>query len=239
MSRLTEAQDKVLFEDDVPDPDAVDDGDQEAGINQTIQLAAPGNLQLSAEIDRLQEKIQELIKQEHLLDTLIQQAELIGNQAELRILDRSLSSVRREQRTVIFQKAQFEQQEEENRLVPGRTKASIPTSAVSPHDKQVTRYTVDIKQTGDDGSVQLGWIVLRRYNEFFELDKALKEWAAGQNDQTLLEGIRSADLPGKKLVPSMSASFVDARRTGLERYLQVSTECPLGPNYVDQAAGVA
>jgi sorting nexin-25 len=136
--------------------------------------------------------------------------------------------VRREQRTAIFQKAQFEQQEEENRLVPGRTKVDIPSAVVTTEEgegKQVVRYTIEVKQIGEDGSVRVAWVVARRYNEFWELDRAIKEWAITSGDHALLEEVRwkIAELPGKKLVPNVSSSFIESRKLGLEKYLQVGT----------------
>jgi sorting nexin-25 len=215
-----------LFDDEVAEEDEVGDEDMEGEPIEVVQLAAPGDLQLSVEIARLQDKILDLVKQEHLLDSLIRQAELTGNQTELRILRRSQSSVRREQRTAIFQKAQFEQQEEENRLVPGRTKVDIPSAVVTTEEgegKQVVRYTIEVKQVGEDGAVRVAWVVARRYNEFWELDRAIKEWAITSGDHTLLEEVRwkIAELPGKKLVPNVSSSFIESRKLGLEKYLQV------------------
>jgi sorting nexin-25 len=217
-----------LFDDEVAEEDEVGDEDIEGEPIEVVQLAAPGDLQLSVEIARLQDKILDLVKQEHLLDSLIRQAELTGNQTELRILRRSQSSVRREQRTAIFQKAQFEQQEEENRLVPGRTKVDIPSAVVTTEEgegKQVVRYTIEVKQIGEDGSVRVAWVVARRYNEFWELDRAIKEWAITSGDHALLEEVRwkIAELPGKKLVPNVSSSFIESRKLGLEKYLQVGT----------------
>ncbi|WVF70538.1 hypothetical protein IAT40_005329 [Kwoniella sp. CBS 6097] len=229
LSLSLEKQTRQLFDDETINEDeaTIDEDDQLADAHETIQLAAPGDLQLSVEIARLQDKIQELVQQDHLLDTMIRQAELTGNQTELRILRRSQSSVRREQRTAIFQKAQFEHQEEENRLVPGRTSASIPSSVVTAEDgeggKQVVRYTIEVNQVGEDGNVVLGWVVARRYNEFWELDKSLRDWASGvPNNKQLLDELKRnvAEIPGKRLVPNMSASFVDSRRAGLERYIQ-------------------
>ncbi|WWC86349.1 uncharacterized protein L201_001222 [Kwoniella dendrophila CBS 6074] len=228
LSLSPEKSSKQLFDDELDEQfDGDVEGDDPVGGNDMIQLAAPGDLQLSVEISRLQDKIQELVQQDHLLDTLIRQAELTGNQVELRILSRSQSSVRREQRTAIFQKAQFEQQEEENRLVPGRTTISIPSSIMTPEDgesgKQVVKYTIEVNQTGEDGNTIFGWVVVRRYNEFYELDKSLKDWAAEKGEKSsLMEEFKrkTVEMPGKRLVPNLSASFVESRRAGLERYLQ-------------------
>jgi sorting nexin-25 len=216
-----------LFDDEAAEEDEVGDEGMEGDPIDVVQLAAPGDLQLSVEIARLQDKILGLLKQGKLLDTLIRQAELTGNQTELRILRRGQSSVRREQRTAIFQKAQFEQQEEENRLVPGRTEVTIPSAVVTTEEgegKQVVRYTIEVKQRGEDGGVRVAWVVARRYNEFWELDRGIREWAVTSGDSSVLDEVKwkVAELPGKKLVPNVSSSFVESRRLGLERYIQVS-----------------
>jgi sorting nexin-25 len=222
-----------LFDDEpslIPNDDnhTHEDADEpsEGKLEDTIQLAEPGNLQLGTEISRLQSKIQELVKQEHLLETLISQAELTGNQAELRLLRRSQSSVRQETRGCIFQKAQYEQQEEENRLVPGRTRVSIPSHIDTLEDgKQVVRYVVRIEQLDEKQVVGLKWDIARRYNDFHDLDKGIRDWASGTGDKDVQLEIKKimAELPGKKLVPILSGNQLDTRRSGLERYLQVST----------------
>jgi sorting nexin-25 len=233
LSPTPERPSRVLFDDEpslIPNDDnhTHEDADEpsEGKLEDTIQLAEPGNLQLGTEISRLQSKIQELVKQEHLLETLISQAELTGNQAELRLLRRSQSSVRQETRGCIFQKAQYEQQEEENRLVPGRTRVSIPSHIDTLEDgKQVVRYVVRIEQLDEKQVVGLKWDIARRYNDFHDLDKGIRDWASGTGDKDVQLEIKKimAELPGKKLVPILSGNQLDTRRSGLERYLQVST----------------
>ena len=197
-------------------------------MGDVVQLAEPGNLYLGAEIGRLQEKLQELVKQEHTLETLIRQAELTGNQTELRILNRSISSIRRETRTCIFQKAQYEQQEEENRLIPGKTRVTIPRHIDTSDDgKQVVRYVVRVEQLVDTGDVNKGsslyWDVARRYNDFHELDKGIRDWATSSPDKALHQDVKKwlPELPGKKIAPILSGAQLDSRRSGLEKYLQV------------------
>jgi len=228
---LSEERPGKLFDDETIAEDEVGSDRDDFTIGDVVQLAAPGNLGLAVEIASCQDKITDLVKQEHLLDTLIRQAELTGNQTELRILRRSQTTVRRELQTAIFQKAQFEQQEEENRLVPGRTSVSIPSSVINADEndggKHVVRYTVEVQQFGEDGKAVLGWVVARRYNEFWELDRDIRERASADLRSHLLEDLRKvAELPPKKLVPNLSSSFIESRRIGLQRYLQVRSISP-------------
>jgi sorting nexin-25 len=227
-SPTEERPSRVLFDDDpslAASAKAEDEEPLESQQQDLIKLAEPGDLKLGAKILRLQTKIQELVKQEHLLETLISQAELTGNQAELRLLHRSRSSIRQETRSCIFQKAQYEQQEEENRLVPGRTRVTIPSHIDTLEDgKQVVRYIVRIEQLDENQEVGLKWDIARRYNDFHDLDKDVRDWANTASDKNVQMEVRKriAELPSKKLVPILSGNQLDTRRAGLERYLQVS-----------------
>ena len=189
------------------------DNDREDRASGSFELAGPGDLQLSYDIERLGEKIVKLQSQDSMLDTLIRKAELTGDTQELRLLNRSKSSMERELRELTFQKIQYEQQDADNRLIPERTRVSISNSAVSEDDgKSVVRYLVQVQQLAVDGTFASGWVVARRYNEFFAMHQSLK-------DKYLV--VKNLEFPGKRLVTSLSSSFVDTRRISLEKYLQV------------------
>ena len=203
----------AIFDETHADPDEVEDQEGSPDEHGTFQLAAPGDLQLSNEISRLGENIANLEAQDAMLDTLIKKAELTGDTQELRLLTRSKSSMTRELRELQFQKQQYEQQETANRLISDRTRVSIVNSAVAEEGgKSVVRYLVEVQQLGQDGSFASGWVIARRYNEFHNMHNKLKE-------RYIL--VRNLDFPGKRLVASLSGSFLDTRRVALEKYLQV------------------
>lgn len=184
----------------------------------SFQLAGPGDLHLSYEIARLSDKIASLQTQEGMLDTLIKKAELTGDEQELRLLQKSKSSLARELRELNFQKSQYEQQESANRLVSDRTKIAIVNSTVGEENgKSVVRYLIEVQQLAADGSFASGWVVARRYNEFFNMHNKLRE---------RYQLVRNLDFPGKRLVTSLSGSFVDSRRIALEKYMQVRVPSP-------------
>ncbi|KAH9849249.1 PXA domain-containing protein [Lenzites betulinus] len=186
-----------------------DDVEKEHG---SFQLAGPGDLQLSHEIERLSNKVGKLQTQDAMLDTLIKKAELSGDAQELRLLRRSKGALTRELRELNFQKSQYEQQENANRLLSDRTRVAIVNSTVGEEDgKQVVRYLIEVQQLAQDGSFASGWVVARRYNEFHNMHNKLRE-------KYVL--VRNLDFPGKRLVTSLSGSFVDSRRVALEKYLQ-------------------
>ena len=196
--------------------DEDEDRHQGTGNNQpgSFQLAAPGDLQLSYEIARLGNKISDLQSQDAMLGTLIKKADLTGDHQELRLLEKSKSSMSRELRELQFQKAQYEQQESANRLLSDRTKVTIVSSTVGEEDgKSVVRYLTQVQQLAQDGTFASGWVVARRYNEFLSMHNKLRE-------RYVL--VKNLDFPGKRLVTALSGSFVDTRRTALEKYMQVS-----------------
>jgi sorting nexin-25 len=207
-----------IFLDDEPDvgeddnhDDVVDEDDNG---RRSMQLAAPGDLQLAHEIARLADKIGKLESQQIILDTLVRKAELTGDSNELRLLNKSKSAMTREMRELTFQKTQYEQQEANNRLIPERTRVAITNSVMTEEEgKQVVRYLIEVQQLATDGSFSSGWGVARRYSEFFVMNQRLRD---------RFVAVRNLDFPGKRLVTSLSNSFVDTRRSALEKYLQVS-----------------
>ena len=209
---------------DEEDPNADEDDDEDdttesahAAGQGSFQLAGPGDLQLSYEIARLGKKISKLEAHAAMLDTLIKKAELTGDTQELRLLRKAKASMTRELRELHFQRAQYQQQESANRLVPQRTKVSIVSSTVAEEEgKSVVRYLVEVQQLAPDGTFSSGWVVARRYNEFLRMHNGLRDEYSV---------VRNLDFPGKRLVTSLSGSFVDTRRQALEKYMQVCDKC--------------
>jgi sorting nexin-25 len=204
-------------DDVVGSPDEDETGGDESNDpmqdSEPFHLPGPGDLQLSLEISRLAKNISAFQVQDAMLDSLIKKAELTGDVQELRLLQKSKSSLNRELRELSFQKTQFEQQEVANRLIPDRTKVSIVNSVVGEENgKSVVRYLVEVQQLSPDGGVGTGWVVARRYNEFLDMHNKLRD---------RYNTVRNLEFPGKRLVTALSATFVDQRRAALERYMQV------------------
>ena len=212
---------KAVFDDD----DALDLSDLEpedlnpAFDPHSIKLAAPGDLDLAGEIARLGQQLDKLRHQETVVSALIRKAELTGFASELKILTKSRESLRREMRALEFQKGQYEAQEEENQLEPGRTTVGISGTTVGQAGGQSFQlFLVEVHQLASDGSYGSGWIVARRYSEFDALHAKLK-------DKYL--AARRLDLPAKRLVSSLSNDlFTDQRKQGLEKYLQALVRIP-------------
>lgn len=214
---------KGVFGDDELDLDyaALEDEEPEEDFDPTsIRLAAPGDLQLPAEIARLASTLDKLASQEAVVGALIRKAELTGQASELKLLVKSRESLRRETRALAFQKGQYELQSESNKLVPGRTTVAISGTTEGQADGQSFQlYLVEVHQLATDGTFASGWIVTRRYSEFVILHANLREKYVQA---------RSLDLPSKRLVTPYSEGFIEHRKSGLEKYLQVpflSTIC--------------
>lgn len=182
-------------------------------VQENVHLAAPGDLLLAARIKDLDLEIEKSRKQEAIVETLIQKAEQKGRQDELRILKKSKSALRREILSMEYQKTQYEVQEEENMIMPGRSTINITSSTVG-HDgsKEFALYVIEVHQLAQDGSYASGWVIARRYSEFFALHQQLKEKFSSI--------VRQYELPGKRGFLKLQKSFVEGRRIGLERYLQ-------------------
>ncbi|KAK9900670.1 hypothetical protein P389DRAFT_157250 [Cystobasidium minutum MCA 4210] len=193
--------------------------DDEEMASSVLRLAAPGNLQLPAEIVKITDRIEKLKNQEGVLAALLRKAELTGSTDETKILLKSIDALRREVSELSFQKRQFEAQADENKLIPGRTSVDIIGTTVGQSEgKDFALYLVEVRQLADDGKTQIsGWLVTRRFSEFVALHSTLKE---------KLPAVKALELPQKRLVTSMSNSLLQQRRQGLGKYLQALIKMP-------------
>ncbi|ORZ21687.1 PXA domain-domain-containing protein [Absidia repens] len=183
-----------------------------------VHLAPPGDLMLADKVNNLSDKMEKLTQQEAIVDALIKKAEAKGKVEELRILIKSKNMFRRELEQMQYQKSQYEFQESENVLTPDRTKVSITSSTIgSDQHGDFALYVIEIQQVGFDGNYASGWIVARRYSEFFGLHQKLKSSYAS---------VKMIDFPSKWPLLKLQKSFVEARRINLERYLKRLLEQP-------------
>lgn len=99
-----------------------------------------------------------------------------------------------------------------------RTKVSITSSTIgSDQHSDFALYVIEIQQVGFDGNYASGWIVARRYSEFFGLHQTLK---------ATYPSVKMIDFPAKWPLLKLQKSFVEARRINLERYLKRLLEHP-------------
>ncbi|GAA5809018.1 hypothetical protein MFLAVUS_002420 [Mucor flavus] len=177
-----------------------------------IHFAPPGDLMLASKVEQLTEEVDKLTAQEAIVDALISKAETQNKLEELRILKKSKSMFRQELQQIRYQKSQYQLQESENVLMPDRSQVNI-TSATIGSDKNgdFALYVIEIQQLGFDGNYASGWIVARRYSEFFALHQKLKE---------VYPTVKLIEFPGKWPLLKLQKPFVEARRISLEKYLR-------------------
>ncbi|KAI8342056.1 PXA domain-containing protein [Chlamydoabsidia padenii] len=186
--------------------------DSETDNIKNVHLAPPGDLMLSDKVEKLSEEMEKLTQQESIVDALIKKAELKDKVEELRILMKGKIMLRRDLEQMQYQKSQYELQESENVLTPERTKVSITSSTIgSDQHSDFALYVIEIQQVGFDGNYASGWIVARRYSEFFGLHQKLK---------SAYPSVKLIDFPAKWPLLKLQKSFVEARRINLERYLK-------------------
>ena len=156
--------------------------------------------------DQTTRTLPQLEEQAAVVDRLRQKAELAGaSEKELRVLDASREAIRLETTERAWQQPSQPQVSESTAPLS----VSIPTHTVG-HDADGASHALFLIQVHRGNG---GWIVGRRFSEFWTLHQVLREKSAA---------VRALDdeLPSKRLVPLMTAAFVDARRAALERYLQ-------------------
>lgn len=188
------------------------DGNKEEDEKSDVHLAPPGDLMLAVKIEKLSDDIEKLRQQDSIVDALIKKAEATNKLEELRILQKSKNALIRELHQIEYQKSQYESQEFENVLVPGRTNVSITNSTIGNDSHgDFALYVIEVHQVGYDGNYDSGWVVGRRYSEFYNLHRRLQEKYAI---------VRTIGFPRKRAILKMQKTFVESRRIALEKYLQ-------------------
>jgi sorting nexin-25 len=116
------------------------------------------------------------VGQESIVDSLTSKAELTNNAAELRILRKSKASLQREIHRKELQRQQYIVQESDNSLY-GRATVFIQSIMVGTEEdgKEYAMYVVEVKRRAGDQMPAATWVVSRRYSEFHELNKMLRE----------------------------------------------------------------
>ncbi|KAJ3300686.1 Intermediate filament protein [Borealophlyctis nickersoniae] len=121
-------------------------------------------------------------------------------------LDVEMDKVKTERR-------QLELEELDSLILPHQTTVEITDSQiVQEHGKDFAVYVLQVQRTNGDG-VTSGWVISRRFSEFFALHQQLK---------TKFPFVQQYEFPSKMLngLMKLKRDFVDTRRAALEKYLQ-------------------
>ncbi|KAK9463364.1 PXA domain-containing protein [Lipomyces oligophaga] len=219
-SALFEEATKEIFSDDesLSDEDDIDTDRDLVDDSTSVHRADPGDLGLTEAIEYISDDINKLINQDAVLGTLVKKAELTNNVASLRILKKSKASVEREIRRKELQRQQYMVQETDNGLYGRSTVRINSTVSGSERGRPYALYIIEVQRFGFDGSVTAGWIVARRYSEFFQLNQHLRRRFPAVNDVLF---------PKKGVaVLKSQRSFIEGRKNALEAYLKSLLQIP-------------
>lgn len=184
-------------------------------------LAAPGNLRLAEEIAKLTEEIDKLSEQQVILHPLLKKAELTNNVGELKILRKSKMSLDKEINAKELQKQQFIVQENDNSLF-GKSRVRIQSYiSGSENGKDFILYIVEVQKVSNDNPdiITAGWIVARRFSQFFRLHEYLK---------TRYLEVANIKFPNRTVLvlKFQQKLIVEQRKSALEEYLQELIKMP-------------
>lgn len=179
LSRLFESRNDSDLEEtsfdstDIPGSDLPDDSQLE---NLEILLAAPGDLKLEEKISTLDKDIETLSEQSKIFVSLIKKSELTNNVSELKILRRSNASLEREISIKELQRQQYIVQESDNSLF-GKSRVRIQSCILSSDNHHsYALYIIEVQKfsSEDTSKVVAGWVIARRYSQFYKLNEYLK-----------------------------------------------------------------
>ena len=204
-----------FIEDEHADPEGFSD---EKELDVEIHEAAPGDLGLAEAISALTVDIERLASQESVVDTLTRKAELTNNQAELRILGKSKSSLQREIRRKELQRQQYIVQESDNSLY-GRANVDIKSIMVGKEDdgQEFALYVIEVQRKAGEHMSAASWAIARRYSEFHHLHSRLR---------SIYPAVRHLDFPRRRIVMKLQRDFLHRRRASLEAYLRKLLQLP-------------
>lgn len=214
---------KPLFDSDsdsVSEEEEAQDSEADSALSDVdeLHLAAPGDLSLTEAISILTSEIEVLYRQEAVLEPLLHKAELTNNVSNLRILRKSKVNLEKEIQRKELQRQQYIVQESDNSLY-GRSNIQI-RSYMSSSDQggHYMLYIIEVERLASDGSVSAGWVVARRYSQFFQLHQHLR---------ARFPQVKKLDFPKKGVVLKFQhKSFVDARKIALQNYLRELLKMP-------------
>ncbi|RKP17571.1 hypothetical protein ROZALSC1DRAFT_30638, partial [Rozella allomycis CSF55] len=175
------------------------------------------DLKQRKELHELEENLDNLKQEMSVVKTLIERAQRRKSVKEENVLRKSLTSLESEYRILSFQKDQLAIEESENTFTPGCFDVFIPSFSITKDEvgKEYALFTIEINKLDkqDPSKIVGGWLIFRRYSEFFALDQKLR---------LLFPIVSDYNLPQKsvKNLFKLPVSFVEERRMNLELYLK-------------------
>lgn len=184
-------------------------GEDELSSDEDLSLES-GELRLNYE-ERLRQvllDIEQIERQRSLVSTLLEKAQLNNDEHEVEVFKRSEHALKRELTRKKQLKSCFLERLRTQQLY-GKVQLSIERWATfNDGAGEYTTYLVDVKSCEDSDS---GWVIPRRFSQFYELRKILKK----QFPQ-----VADMDFPAKRSVLRFqSKHFIEARMSVLNQFM--------------------
>lgn len=178
-----------------------------------ILRAAPGDLSLSEKLATIDQDIYNLRQQNEILLPLLKKAELTNNMSEMSILKRSKQGLDREIASKELQRQHWIIQENENSLF-GKSKIQISSyMSESKNGSEYVLYIVEVQKFSNDdpNEITAGWVVARRFSQFYQLNEYLKKRSPK---------VSAIKFPKKSVLNFQKKQLLEIRKRALEHYLQ-------------------
>ena len=183
-------------------------------LNNEITAAAPGDLNLSGEIERLDVEIKRLQEQEFIIQTLLKKAEIINNVPELRLLRKSMISLQKELKLKSMQRDQYIVQDGENSLYKcSHVSITNNFSAKDNKGRSFIMYAIKVEKLDQENNKTIStWMVTRRFSQFYELHNYLR---------SRYPQVEDIEFPKRNVVVKfIQGSGLEERKCKLENYLR-------------------
>ncbi|KAI9476674.1 PXA domain-containing protein [Coemansia mojavensis] len=198
-------------------------------LARVIKTPTPGDLFLDERLLQLSYDLERKTHQMAIVRALMRQAKSRHRAHEQRVLQASFRGLRREVHAEMEQQRQYQCALPDHNLSPQRTRVHIPraVTASDPADaddadepKTHVVYLIELQQSmpehlrhGSAVHAPTGWVVARRYREFYAMHHELKSLYPYE--------MRQHNLPARTpLIRLQKDRDIELRRIGLERYLQ-------------------
>ncbi|CAG8438795.1 12626_t:CDS:2 [Acaulospora morrowiae] len=182
-----------------------------------VHVAPPSELFLHDVIVQLDQEIRMIAEHEKKAKSLIEEKEMKEERdQEYKLTKRIQETLMNQIHILNYQKLQYEIQERENALSPKNTIISVPAFTLESADsRNFAVYIIMVQQKTEDGRLKSGWVLSRRYNEFFSLYQHLKKMQ-----------LCEFNFPKKTLFADLNNDLLEFRREKFNELLQVLISNP-------------
>lgn len=212
-SGIFESLDKLESESELSDSFVNSDSEESKLSGSEILRAAPGDLSLAEKLATISQDIKNLREQNEILLPLLKKAELTNNVSEITILKRSKQGLEREIASKELQRQHWIIQENENSLF-GKSRIQISSYMTeTKNGSDYVLYIVEVQKFSNDdpNEVTAGWVVARRFSQFYQLNEYLKKKSSK---------VSNIKFPKKAVLNFQKKQLLELRKKGLEQYLQ-------------------